>query len=653
MKLKLFFTALLIAGVVCGFAAVKDPVLMKINNKVVKVSEFEYLYKKNLEQQVNKESIDDYVDRFINYKLKVLEAERLGYDTLPRIKKELEGYKNDMLTPFLTDTELQEQLVREAYERMKKDVNVSHIMLSRGRDAAEDQHQIAMMDSIRNCILNGEDFGDLVMKYSIDRSKVNNKGEYGFICAGVFPYDFEKAVYDTPLGELSKPFVTDYGVHMVRVNGFRPNDGQVEVAHILRLFSKSNGVVSDTEKLAVKAKIDSIYNCILNGENFEELAKSFSQDPKSARDGGKMPPFGRNYMVKAFEDVAYSLANGEISAPIETQYGYHIIKKISHKPLGTLDDCRDLIEQKIKNDQRAMMPIDSKCNQILKEQNYKKNDGLKDYLLKELKAHGGFDSTFVTDFIAKSNYTVFTYGNGINAPLSLMTKKINPKSKFASDEIAAAAIDAGVDRLARQEIVKYYADNIVDLNPDYRNLLNEYRDGTLLFEVMSKEVWNKAKNDNKALVDRFDANRSKYQWDEPRFKGVMICAKTDSILNEAMAFYKTLESEPEDTITTALNKKFGRNIKMVRMVSKKGENEMVDFLAFNGKHVESTYLGYPVYRILFGKMLSQPEEMNDVKGLVASDYQEALEEEWIAGLHKRYKVTVDKKVLNQLKRKYK
>ncbi|MBO4721435.1 MAG: peptidylprolyl isomerase [Muribaculaceae bacterium] len=651
MKLKVFFGALALVGVATLAIAATDPVLMKINNKEVKLSEFEYLYKKNLEQQVNKESIDEYVDRFVNYKLKVAEAERLGYDTLPRIKREIEGYKNDMLTPFLTDTELQEQLVQEAYERMKKDVDISHIMLSRGRDVADDKHQIAMMDSLRNCILNGEDFSELVMKYSIDRSKQNNKGEYGFISSGVFPYDFEKAVYDTPVGELSKPFVTDYGVHMVRVNGLRPNDGQVEVAHILRLFPR--GEVTESDKLAVKATIDSIYNCILNGESFEELAKSYSQDPKSAREGGKMPPFGRNYMVRAFENVAYSLPDGAISEPVETQYGYHIIKKFGHKPLGSLEDCRETIEQKIKNDQRAMLPIESKQNQILKEQNYKKTEGLQEYLLKEMKAHGGYDSTFVTDFIAKSNYPIFTYGNGLKGPLSLMASVINPKTKVASDELAAAVIDANVDRIARREIVKYYSDNIVDLNPDYRNLLNEYRDGTLLFEVMSKEVWNKAKNDSKTLEERFEANRSKYQWEEPRFKGVMICAKNDSIMNEAMAMYQSLSTQPEDTITSALNKKFGRNIKMVRSVSKQGENEMIDYLAFNGRRVESTYVGYPIYRVLFGKLLAQPEEMNDVKGLVSSDYQDVLEEEWLAGLHKRYKVTIDKKVLNQLKKKYK
>lgn len=653
MKFKLFVSALFVAAVVCGAYAAKDPVLMKINNKEVKASEFEYLYKKNLEQQVNKESIDEYVDRFVNYKLKVVEAERLGYDTLPRIKSEIEGYKADMLAPFLTDTDLQEKLVKEAYERMKTDINVSHIMLSRGKSKAEDDRQIALMDSLRTCILNGENFTDLVMKYSIDRSKQNNKGEYGFISSGVFPYAFEHVVYETPVGQLSKPFLTDYGVHMVRVNGTRPNDGQVEVGHILRLFPRTRGVaLTDSAKAVVKASIDSIYNCLLKGENFEELAKKYSQDPNSARNGGKLPPFGRNYMVKPFEDAAYALAIGEISAPIETPYGYHIVKKYGHKALGTLEETRATIEQKIKNDERSVMPVESKCNQILKEQNYLKNDKLNDYLLKELKAHGGYDSTFVTDVVAKSDFTIFTYGNNKKATLAQLAPRLNPKAKFSTNEIAAAVIESNVDVIARKEIVKYYTDNIVELNPDYRNLMNEYRDGTLLFEVMNKEVWNKAKSDDKALLERFAANRSKYQWDEPHFKGIMICAKNDSVMKEAIALYKTIQYEPEDSITSTLNRKLGRNIKMVRVVSKKGENEMVDHVAFNGQRVESSYVGYPVYQVLYGKVLSQPEEMSDVRGLVSSDYQEDLEEEWIEGLHKRYKVTIDKKVLNQLKKKF-
>ena len=651
MNLKVFLCGLVFAGIAAVTFAAVDPVLMRIDKHEIKVSEFEYLYQKNLEQQVNRESIDEYVDRFINYKIKVYEAERLGYDTLPRIKSELEGYKNELLQPYLIDKELQEKLVQEAYDRMTKNVNISHLMLARGKNKAEDDAQIARMDSIRNCILAGESFNDLVMKYSIDRSKANNKGEYGYISSGIFPYAFEYEAYNTPVGELSKPFLTDYGVHMIRVNGVKPDDGTVEVSHILRLFPRNN--VTDSAKLAVKAQIDSIYACIQAGEDFEDLAKRLSQDKGSARNGGKLPAFGRNRMVKPFEEVAFMLHDGEISEPFETNYGYHIIKKYGHKKVGSLDDCRQAIEEKMKTDERSMLPIKSKVQQVMKELNYKPNDKLHGYLIKELNKHGQYDSTFVADVVGKSNEVLYTFGANQKGVLSDMTKMLNPKAKYASNEVAAAEIEGNVERLAQQNITDYYARNLYDLNPDYRNLMNEYRDGTLLFEVMNNEVWNKAKSDEKALEQRFNANPNKYKWDEPHFKGIMICAKNDSILNEALSYYASINNVPEDTITTALNRKFGRNIKMVRVISQRGENEMVDNIAFSGKAVPSAYAGYPVYTRLMGRVINQPEEMADVKGLVASDYQDDLEQQWLQGLRKKYKVKIENKILKSLKAKYK
>lgn len=649
MKFKFLVFALAIAGIACIAQAAKDPVLMKINGKEVKVSEFEYLYKKNLQQQVNKESIDEYVNRFVDYKLKVAEAERLGYDTLPRIINELDGYKNDLIAPFMTDTVLQEKLAREAYERKAKNVDMSHMMLALGKDKEETQKQIALMDSLRTCILNGENFSDIVMKYSIDRSKVNNHGEYGFQRSGVLPYDFEKVAFSTPVGTISEPFLTQYGVHMVRVNGVRPDEGEVQVGHILKLFPKNP---SDSAKQVVKQQIDSIYQRLLAGDDFEELARKYSQDPGSARNGGKLPPFGRGRMVKAFENISFDLPIGEISTPVETPYGYHIVKKYDKHPLGTYEETRPIIMQQMQNDERSIMPIESKTQQIMKELNYKKNDKLGDYLKKELTKHGGFDSTFVTDIVAKSQEPIFSYANGIKVPLKELANRINPKSKYANNDIASAEIEGLVENYAKNVLRKHYGDNLVDLNPDYRNLLNEYRDGTLLFEVMNHEVWSKAKNDEDGLEACYKANPGKYSWDAPHFKGIMICAKNDSILKEALTTAAQWSDVPVDTLTTNLNKKFGRNIKMLRVISKKGDDAMVDNIAFGEIKGESAYSGYPVYAKLTGKILSQPEEMSDVRGMVSSDYQDELEKRWIEGLHKKFKVEIDKKVLNQVKAKY-
>lgn len=651
MKLKILVIALAIVGIACIARAAKDPVLMKINGHEIKLSEFEYLYNKNLQQQVNKESIDEYVDRFVNYKLKVAEAERLGYDTLPRIKRELEGYKNDIVAPFLTDTVLREKLALEDYDRKTKNVDISHLMVARGKNFEDDKKQLAFIDSIRTCILNGEDFNEMVMKYSIDNSKKTNRGEYGYITSGVFPYPFEYAAFTTPVGEISKPIATDYGYHIVKVNGFKPDDGQVEVAHILKLFPRGN--VTDSAKAAVKEKIDLVYQRLVNGEDFFEVAKVESEDRGSARNGGKLPFFGRGRMVKPFETTAFELADGEMSKPFETSYGYHIIKKLGHKTVGSYEETRSQILQQMQNDERASMPFDSKLKQVMKELNYKKNDNIHNYLTKELAKHGGFDSTFVTDVVAKSNETIFTFGDNIKVPLSNLAKTLNPKSKYSTNEIACAEIEALIEPEAKKVLAKHYGDNLVDLNPDYRNLLNEYRDGTLLFEAMNHEVWAKAKSDEDGLENCYNANPKKYAWDAPRYKGIMLCAKNDSILQEAIASSAQWSGLPVDTLTTNLNKKFGRNIKMLRVISKQGDDAMVDNIAFGGPKATSTYNGYPVYCALTGKIINQPEEMNDVRGLVSSDYQDVLEKQWLEDLHKRFKVEINKKVLNQVKEKYK
>ena len=650
MKFKFLVIALAVVGVASAVYAAKDPVLMKINGKEVKLSEFEYLYNKNLQQQVNKESLDEYVDRFVNYKLKVAEAESMGYDTLPRIQRELDGYKNDLIAPFMTDTVLQEQLAREDYARKIKNVDISHMMLPHGATKAETEEQIARMDSLRTCILNGEDFNELVMKYSIDNSKVRNRGEYGFQRSGALPYEFEKVAFSTPVGELSKPFVTQYGVHMVRINGERPDQGEVKVGHILLLFPRNN--VTDSAKMAVKTRIDSIYQVILNGADFEEMARKYSQDVNSARNGGVLPPFGRGRMIKPFEDASFDLPNGAISKPFETAYGYHIVKKYDHKDVGTYEETRETIMRQMQNDERAVMPMESRTKEIMKELNYKKSDKLNAYLMRELKKHGGFDSTFVTDVMAKSKEPIFTYGKNMKATLSELAPRINPKAKYATNEIAAAEIEGAIEPFAKMTLRKHYGDNLVDLNPDYRNLLNEYRDGTLLFEAMNHEVWNKAKNDEDGLKACYEANRDKYRWDEPHFKGIMVCAKNDSILQEALTTVAQWNSLPVDTITTKLNSKFGRNIKMLRVISKKGDDAMVDNIAFGGTKVASTYNGYPVYAKLLGRILNQPEEMNDVRGMVSSDYQDILEQQWVDGLHKKYRVEIDKKVLDLVKKKY-
>lgn len=629
----------LIGGVCLAFAA-KDPVLMTINGKDIHLSEFEYLYKKNNQQQVEKETLDQYVDRFVTYKQKVADAEAEGIDTLKSFKAEFNGYKEGMVKDFLEDTTVNVRLEKEAYERLKTNVDLDHIMLPLGKDFNDNKKILARLDSIRTCVLNGEDWGELAKKYSIDPSVKRNDGHYGYTASGIYPYSWEMVAYTTPVGQISKPFRTDFGNHLIRVNGKRQDPGQVEVEHILIMTRGLN----DSTKLLAKAKIENLYDSIKHGASFESIARKYSEDRGSAARGGKLPWFGVNRMVPEFEKVAFSLNDGELSAPFETQYGYHIIKKLGHQGIPSFEEALPGIKRNMSLDERSQMARNQRLEEIKKLYNYKSNDeNFRKYLIKELKKHGQYDSAFVNNILAKSNFTIFTYAKK-KVPASVLATKVNPKAKY-DIESAAGNIAAQIDSYASEEIMKYYVDNLINDNVEYRNLINEYRDGMLLFEISNKKVWEGASKDTTGLKNFFETHRDKYVWDKPHFKGIILSAKSDSIAKAVKEMIPTLG---QDTLTTTLHKKFASGIKMERMLFAQGENDLVDAVVFDKKDTTGNKK-YPVAFVLEGGVIDQPESVADVKGLVTSDYQDALEKAWLEELKQKYPAKINRRLLKLVK----
>jgi len=639
MKHKLLISTLLIGTALLATAA-KDPVLMKINGKDIKLSEFEYLYHKNSQQQVEKETLDQYVDRFVIYKLKVADAEAEKLDTLPSFQRELAGYRDEIVKPFLEDTTIKERLVQEAYERYKVNVNIDHLMLSLGKDFADNKKQLALADSLRTVLNNGAVWDSIVAKYSIDPSRARNNGHYGFITAGSFPYSFEYAAFNTPVGEISQPIRTDFGIHLVRVNAVRPDEGTVRARHILRLFPRK-AKVTEEEKAAVKVKIDSIYALVQAGENFEELAKKFSEDPGSAKRGGDLGFFGRGRMVPEFENTSFSLKDGEISAPFETAYGWHIVQRVETKGVMTLEEARPILEKAINMDERARMPRETKVEEAKKFYNYAVNPKLENYIAEQIKANGSYDSTLVAN-LRKSDFTAFTYANEV-VPVKDVAAKLNPKSVL-NNESAKGYFMSLVEPLANEKVMNYYTDNLINDNADFRNLLNEYRDGMLLFEVSNRKVWEGAGKDTTGLNNYFEANRAKYNWNEPHFKGIILSAKSDSIIQLVKADIAAMGKS--DTLTSFLHKKYSHGIRMERMVVGKGENKAADYLFFNGDPITGNY---PVAMVLEGGLINNPEVVGDVRGQVTSDYQDVLEKNWVSALKAKYPVYIDKKVLKKVK----
>ena len=612
---------------------------MTINGKDVRQSEFEYLYHKNNLQQLAPQSIDEYIEMFIVYKLKVADAEAAGLHQTDAFTKEFNGYCAELSRPYLRDSIVEKRLVEEAYARMATSRKVSHIMLPLGSTYDEKEANRMKLDSIRTAIVNGSaDFGEMAVRYSSDRSARVNNGSMGYINVNSDPYPFEKTAWETPVGEIS-PVIEDapFGFHIIRVEDQRPNPGKVEARHILKL---TNGL-SEEEGAAKKAQIDSIYNLLANGGDFDAIARAESEDPGSAANGGRLGWFGPGEMVKEFEDAAFGLKDGGISAPFKTAYGYHIVQTLAHRGIGTLAEESERIKAAISRDMRSVMPETERMAQLKAELGVKIDST---GLMQARSRMTGDSPAEQLRSLQADNSLIATVGNRTISIGDVINYIPSNVLEGAND--AFTVLNSGLENKINETVVEETRKNLAENNSEYRNLTNEYRDGILLFEISNRNVWERSTSDTEGLQKFFSANRAKYTWDKPHYKGYVIFATNDSIAGEAQKYLAANQVE-NDSLVSVMRANYGRNIKIEKVVTGKGENAIVDNVAFNGERPEApgrwtAWFGYA------GRVIDTPEEANDVRGAVASDYQQQLESEWIKALRKKYKVKLNKKALKAL-----
>ena len=638
MRKKLFVGALLCTALF-AFAA-KDPVIMKINGKDIKLSEFEYLYKKNNKQQLEKETIEQYVDRFVTYKLKVAEAEELKLDTAKSFVAEFEGYKRDLSSPYFEDKEVTQRLAHECYEMMKRNVNVSNIFVNLGTDKKMQEEKKHKVDSIYQCLINGEDFQTLAVNCSEERAAKRTKGEMGFIKVGMLPYEFEKVAFSTPVGKISEPFCSQYGWHIIKVNDERADRGKVLVEHILKLYPRN---ATDEMKAAVYNKVDSIYDAVVGGANFEDAARKESEDHASAKNGGKLPWFGCKEMVEEFENVAFDLKDGEISKPFATRYGVHIVKKLASKPLGSFEEYEAQIVGMFANDERGTMGRKAKLETIKKELGFKVNPELDFCLEKLIAKSNGNDSLFFKS-VKESEFDAFCIGKQIYK-LSEITKTLKTGTNI-SVQGKKNVINSALNMFAEKRLQEKYVERLYVTDSNFRNLINEYHDGMLLFEVSNRRIWDGATKNTEAIEKYFNEHRGNYVWNEPKYKATIVLTINDSIKAEAKAF---LASNVDNKNKFAeLKEKYKKQVNVENVLVSKGENELVDYEVF-GSGVKPTSKRYASSFIYEGHMLDAPENYTDVKIQVLGDYQAELEKQWVNDLKKKYPVVINKNVLKQVK----
>lgn len=654
MKKTLLGTAIALFIATTAFAQPGDnSTLLSVGGDNVTRGEFMTIYKKNNSNPtaIDKKSVTDYLDLFINFKLKVKEAKDLGLDTAKTFVSELRGYRKQLATPYLTDKEVNDKLLTEAYERSKKDVRASHILIKCDAEALPKDTLAAYKKamSLRDRINKGEDFNKLAEQFSDDPSAKENKGDLGYFTVFNMVYQFENAAYSTPKGQVSMPVRTRFGYHLVKVEDIRDAPGTIRTAHIMVKLPKD---AKQTDIDAAKVKIDEVYNKLKGGEKFDDLAAKYSDDKASAKKGGELPWFGTGRMVPEFETAAFALkADGDYSAPVLTQYGWHIIKRIEKKGIPAFDDVKTEFKSKIGKDSRSEKSKTSLVNKIKTEAGFKEDRKL---LLDFNKAIDStiYDGNWKSDKAAALNKVIFNFGNKNYTQQDFAKYIATRQTKRAKDVSIQSIVNTMYDKFVEESALTYEDGQLETKYPAFRDLLNEYRDGMLLFEITDKKVWSKAVEDTLGLKGFYDANKTNYMWGERADVTIFKFANKEVADRFRKYMKKNAKNNPtNDQILKEINKNSQLDLQIEEGVYSKKDNENVDKVSWvAGTMSPDMDSEKSIIVVRVNKVLPpQPKSISEARGLITADYQNYLEKEWIGKLRKKYTVTVDQNVLDSIK----
>jgi peptidyl-prolyl cis-trans isomerase SurA len=629
-----------------------DPILMTVGGDPVTKGEFESIYRKNNQKdsKSDRKALEEYLELFINFKLKVKAAKDAGKDTVKSFQNELKGYRRQLAQPYLTDKDVNDKLINEAYQRMKKDVRASHILIKLPSDPTPKDTLLAFnkIMGIRNRVIKGEDFGTLAKANSDDPSAKQNDGDLGYFTSMMMVYPFENAAYNTPVGEISMPVRTKFGYHILKVVDTRDAQGQVRVAHIMVKVPENP---KDSMVAIARKKIEEIADKVKKGEDFASLASNFSDDRTSGKNGGQLPWFGTGKMVPDFEKAAFDLKkDGDISSIIQTQYGFHIIKRLERKGVQAFDEVKAELKQKVSKDSRSQVSRNSVISKVKAENNFKEDPKALDELISKVDTsyyNGKWKSEGAKGLVKN----LFTLGNESFTQQDF--------AKFISENQSKQSKESSLDGLVRKAYDGWKDDKIIAFEDakletkyqDFRLLMQEYRDGILLFEITDENVWSKALKDSAGLATFYESNKSKYMWGE-RLEAVIYKAKDAAIAKASrkLAEKRIKKGTSIEEITKKINESSQLNLQIEEGVFSKGDNEVIDKITW----IEgiSADLVNPDGSVTFvevkKKLAAAPKSITEARGLITADYQTFLEKEWIEQLKKKYSVNVDRTVLDTI-----
>jgi len=627
----------------------EDPVLLKIDDKKVTRSEFETIFKKNNKDTlITREDLDEYMELFINFKLKVIEAEELGKDTLPSFVNELKGYRDQLAAPYLVDKSTTDSLLQQAYDRMQYEVRASHMLVRVGPDASPEDtlkayNKIAQIK--KEVKKTPDNFEEIAKEKSEDPSAESNGGDLGYFTSLQMVYPFENLVYNTPVGEIGGPVRTKFGYHLVKVSDKRSARGEVKVAHIM--VRSEEGDPQDVQESS-KKRIDEVYQKLEDGEDFSELAKKYSDDRSSAAKGGMLPPFGAGKMVAEFEEAAFSIQNpGEIAGPVKSPYGWHIIKLIERIPLQSYDEMEKELERRISRDSRSNLSKNSFIDARKKEYGFVEDK-------RQLKPfYSELDSTYFkgawtpSSKLSEANEVLFTLdGNEYtqNDFLRYLQSRMRPRRADVDPESYVAD---SYENFVTKSIMDYEDSKLEEKYPEFKALMNEYRDGILLFDLTDEKVWSKAVKDTTGLEAFYEANKGQFMWEERADYEIYTVddeetgKKVEKLLNKGKSMEAVKEKFSSDSaLKLKVDKGLAQKNEVPVLFKVEWEEGVSDMINDEGqlKLVRINKIRDP-----------EPKGFDEARGIITAAYQTKLEEDWVEELRAKHTIEVNREVLYTIK----
>jgi len=616
----------------------KEKPLFLLGETAYYTADFKHYFLKN-NKTPDRDSLQsqmaDYLDLYINFKLKVQEAVEQRRDEEEAYINEFNLYKKQLAEPYLMQTQVSQELLTETYERLKVEIAASHILIRLPKRPTPEDTVLAFdkAQALWQRVVDGEPFDSIAAQYSQDPSAKSNKGYLGYFSAMRMVYAFENAAYLTEVGEISRPFRTDFGYHVLKVIDKRPARGKMLVAHLLiRLHA---GQADDT---TAKTKALMVYENLSNGANWDEQCRLYSEDPNNKNTGGKLKWFGTGNFVPTFEDAAFALDTiGQISAPVKTRFGYHIIKKLDEKGLESFEEMKPQLEKQISRDSRSKEKKSVALTKLKALHHFNLNQRVQQL------AFDAIDSTLLSgtwqhlSTNPDTNKVLFEIGKeSVLARAFWQYVEVSQKRRMSTPR------DQYVTYLYNQfeesRIFEYEMTLLEAQNFEYKMILDEYKSGILLFALMEEKVWNKAVEDSAGMRQYYQDHLRDYEIGEHAI--VREFAYKDSSLTDQI---KKRLGDSKNDLDSIFNNEEPLNLQVFDKTVLKGEDEFLDAHWQEGHYLNAS----DDYLYLLDVQQIKPDgvqALNKIRGIVISDYQGYLEENWLKELKNKYPIKINKTV---------